>query len=270
MKKIIVIGDLHCGSRCGLTPREWQWNEFEDSTTKRAKFATLQKDIWNNFVQMLSQNAPYDYLFSMGDCVDGKGTRSGGTELITADMDEQTDMAVACHAEVKKYANKGFKQIGVWGTAYHVSPSGEEWDKLVYDRCGFDKHGWHEWPEVYDTIFDLKHHISSSGVPYSRHTASSREITWGALWNERGEKPKADVYIRGHVHYAQYCWTPMGAAMTTPALQGMGSKYGASRMSGVVDWGFVVITVEKGKGKYEVDFQTKTINSQIAKVTKLI
>ena len=35
--------------------------------------------------------------------------------------------------------------------------------------------------------------------------------------------------------------------MTLPALQGLGSKYGARQCSGVVDFGFVWMEINKGK-----------------------
>ena len=59
------------------------------------------------------------------------------------------------------------------------------------------------------------------------------------LWAARGEYPLADVIIRSHVHYHNFCGGSDWLAMTTPALQGYGSKYGARRCTGLVDVGMV-------------------------------
>jgi len=60
----------------------------------------------------------------------------------------------------------------------------------------------------------------------------------------RGEFPLAHIILRSHVHYHNYAGGPGWVAMTTPALQNYGSKYGARKMSGQVDIGFVVLTIQ--------------------------
>jgi len=268
MKRIIVIGDLHCGHRVGITPPHYQWHEAEDSSVKRNKWARIQKEMWKQFTASLMKHGPYDYVFSMGDNLEGKGSKSGGTELITSNLAEQADIAVAVHTEVEKHCNKGLQKIGIYGTPYHVAPTGELWDSIVYERSNFDKHGWNEWPQIYDTVFDLKHFISGSQIPHGRGTALLREFLWNVIWAERGEKPKANFFIRAHVHYHAFVGNTERIGLINPALQGMGSNYGAERFSGTVDWGFTVIDVEKNNrvSWRAITHKLPTQNAQVMKL----
>lgn len=268
-KRVIVINDSHCGHLAGLTPPQWQLNTYEESTTKRNKWATLQKELWNNYTNILERYKPFDVGLSLGDMIDGKGGRSGSTELITADRDEQIDMACEVHRQVQVRGNKKFEWIGVYGTGYHVSgEGGEDWEGIMAERAGFRKIGSHEWVDVNGCIFDLKHHIGSSQIPHGRFTAPAKDHLWNLLWAEKGYQPKSNVILRGHVHYFSYCGEQDWVAMTLPALQGMGTKYGARRCSGTVHWGLTIFDVESD-GTFSWEVPIIKINSQIAKAIKI-
>ena len=175
-KRIIVINDSHCGHLVGLTPPQWQLNEYDESHTKRNKWSVLQRELWQNFTNILEKYKPFDVGFSLGDMIDGKGSRSGGTELITADRDEQIDMACEIHRQVVMRGKKNFNWVGVYGTEYHASgEGGEDWEKILAERMGFAKMGSHEWVDVNGCVFDLKHHIGGSTVPYGRFTAPAKD-----------------------------------------------------------------------------------------------
>ena len=173
-KRILIITDTHCGHRSGLTPPPWQFGEYTKSGTKRNKWGVIQREGWKGFCDVLKRRGPFDYCFDMGDSIDGPGKRSGGTELITADCHEQAEIAVACRDKIRLHANKGYKIIGVHGTAYHTGDA-EDFDSIVADHAGYHKMGSHESVSVYGTVFDLKHHLGSSGIPHGRHTAAAKE-----------------------------------------------------------------------------------------------
>jgi len=244
-KRIIVIGDLHSGHVAGLTPPDYQYQEVEESSTKHNKWARLQKETWLQYCNIIELWKPFDIGFSMGDSIEGKGTRSGGTELLSSDRNTQVDMAVACHQKISDASRENFKWIGVYGTPYHTSgEGGEDWETMVAERCNFEKMGAHESVDVNGCIFDLRHYIGSSSIPHGRFTAPAKERLWNVLWNEKNLRPKADVILRAHVHYATFCGEPGWIAMTLPALQGMGSKFGARYCSGIVHWGVTIFDVE--------------------------
>ena len=266
-KRGIIISDPHCGHLTGLTPPAWQIKRPSKSKTKRNKWSVLQEELWKHYKSLLKKFGPFDFGFSLGDSIDGDGGRSGGVELITADREEQADMAVAVHDQVRLSANKGFEWVGVYGTAYHAGQS-EDFENIVADRAGFKKIGSHEWADVNGCIFDLKHHCGSSTIPHGRFTAPAKERLWNVLWAERELVPKARIILRGHVHYHAYCGEPGWVAMTLPALQGVGTKYGSRRCSGMVHWGLTVVDVDNDGG-FDWHSEVIQINAQKAKVVKI-
>lgn len=60
------------------------------------------------------------------------------------------------------------------------------------------------------------------------------------------------MFLRGHVHYFNYCGGSSGGrhwlAVTVPALQGPGSKYGVRQCSGTVDFGLIHFDVDDHGG----------------------
>lgn len=224
-KRVVVLSDLHCGSIVGLTPPAWHTGD------------ELQRDMWGWYQREMVELGAVDACFVMGDAIDGKGHRSGGVEQITTDLITQTDMATAAlrHVQAKNF-------VLVHGTPYHVGADGEDMERLIARELGA-RIGGHEWVDVNGCVFDLKHKVGGSGVPHGRHTAVARERLWNQLWHMRELAPKANVILRGHVHYHSFCGGPGWLAMTLPALQGPGSHYGVRQCSGLVDFGFVVFDV---------------------------
>lgn len=233
MKKVIAIGDLHCGSFSGLTPPAWHINEKRFKT-----ISALQKETWKRYNDLTIKYRNPDLLIVNGDAIDGKGERSGGTELITTDREEQVEMAVQC---IDKWNAK--KIVITYGTSYHAGLD-EDWEKAIADKIGAEIKN-HAFIDINGFIIDVKHHVQGSQVPYGRHTAVSRERIQNILWNERELQPKANIILRSHVHYHNYCGGSNWLAMTLPALQAAHTKYGARKCSGTVDWGIVIFNIAK-------------------------
>ena len=226
-KRCMVISDPHCGHCAGLTPPKWQ-QEF-------SSFYDQQGEMWEWYADKCKQLKP-DILFAIGDLVDGKGKRSGGTEQITTSFKEQLEMAEYCLDAT------GAKDIvAVYGTPYHT---GQE-----EDFEGFLKNikiGGHEFPKVHDIQFDLKHKIGSSSIPHGRYTALAKSRLWNQLWKDIDGQPKSDIIIRGHTHYFDYCGNNNFLAMICPALSGWGSKYGVRQCEGIVNTGLLWFDIYDG------------------------
>lgn len=245
-KRIVLIGDLHCGHRAGLTPPEYRFHSTSTEHIWR-KFTKVQKESWDRYQLIVKKLCPVDCLVVNGDAVDGRGERSGGVEQVTSDRSEQVKMAVAC---IDRW--KAPKIVMVRGTPYHVGEK-ESWedgaaDALREKGCEV-KIGDHEWVDVYGHIFDCKHHIGGSAVPHGRLTAIGRDEVWNALWHEAGLQPRADHVIRSHVHYHVWGGRMVGGQsvefVTLPALQAMGTRFGARKCSGTVDWGVIAYDIDK-------------------------
>lgn len=230
MKRGIVLSDLHSGHFVGLTPPEHQQGPARKQ----------QHTYWTFFAQKVKQYAPYDFCVVNGDAIDGRGAKSCGVEQLTTNRQTQAEWA---YQAIRLTKSAKTQYLMTYGTDYHVG-EGEDFEKDIAIQLGC-KIGAHEWLDVNGCIFDLKHHSGSSSVPHGRHTMVARERLWNHLWHDAGEQPRADVLIRSHVHYFNFCGGIGWLAMTTPALQGLGTRYGARRCSGTVDFGFIVFEVEE-------------------------
>lgn len=236
MKKILVVSDFHCGHKVGL-------NRPEHISGTRLPWQKANLAYWEWFSENVAKHGPYDIIFANGDLIDGKGQKSGGVEQITTNREDQVNMAIEIIEHIPK--KKGWKMVITRGTPYHAGDE-EDWENKIADHFKA-KIGEHEWVDVEGVVFDLKHHpAGGSSVPHGRHTAVARDRLWNVLWAEKKLQPKADIFIRSHVHYHNGAIGNGWLAMTTPALQGFGSRYGARRCSGEVDYGFVTFEVEKG------------------------
>ena len=231
---------------------------------KFQKWRAINDELWFAFESALKELPPIDFILANGDLIEGKGKRSGGTELLTPDRNLQCSMAVSVFDHLKPYCNPAVEIIGTYGTPYHAGEY-EDWEDQIAKTVGFRKMGSHEWYEVNGLVFDLKHAVGSSQVPYSRHTATAKEGTWNDIWAIEDMQPFADVILRSHVHYFQYSGNSRRLQMTLPALQGMGSKFGARKCSGLVDFGFIFFEIH-GKNKYQWYPFIIPIKAQKAKV----
>jgi hypothetical protein len=235
-KKILIIGDLHCGSMCGITPPDWFVSKGRNSF-----YANLQREMWDNYMEMCDSFGKVDALIVNGDVIDGKGTRSGGTEQITSDMFEQCDIAVNVLKELDA------KQLMfTYGTPYHTaSPNGEDFDKEVADRMNSPIQDELN-VNVDGLMFNVKHKVGSSSSPYNRAMPVGRHRLWEAIEALRTDTKPADVYVRSHVHYFSFCGESNWYGFTLPALQSSDTKYGARQCVGLTDWGMCLFYVDHG------------------------
>ena len=251
-KRVLLCSDFHCGHVVGLTHPTYQFRNSKSPHTKRNKFANVQDQCWRAFEQMLDICGRVDAVLFFGDSIDGKGRASGGTETITGSMEDQADMAVTVFDTMRlKVFKRGTKLIGVHGTPYHEASEGEDWGNVVAERADFDHFGAHEWVDIDGVVFDVKHKVGSSGIPHGRATAIQKSALWNRLWAAEDMQPNADVLARGHVHFYRHVdevSNGRGRHMATlPALQAMGSKYGARQCEGLVDFGIVFVDVRDGE-----------------------
>ena len=238
MRRILVVSDLHCGHRAGLTPPPWQYVVTPDEP-ERSRWGRYQRECWETYCRMVERVGAVDVLIVNGDAVDGHGSRSGGVELITVDMNEQAHMAAVCLSQIKAR-----EVLMIYGTPYHTGMA-EDYEDLVAAEIGAPRPRQAETIVVEGVHINIRHFVSSSIVPYGRHTAISRDKLWSWIWADMYRNQKPDIVIRSHVHYAALSYdTPLGYGIITPALQGLGGRYGSRRCPGWVDFGITLIEVD--------------------------
>jgi len=233
-KRVLVISDLHCGSRVGLTPSDYdQPVLFEHDL----KWGLQREEQWNwfsNKVKYLRDDHCFDLLIVVGDCVDGPSNRANGRDVIWPQPEAQVQMAT----RVIEYI-RAKEVVMVDGTTYHVANA----ERAVANNVNARLEG-HAFPIINGVQFDVKHKIGSSSVPHGRHTPLSKAIIWNQLHSEIAEdQPNADIILRGHVHYhigvSCVAKRRIVHAWTCPALQGLGSEYGDRECEGTVDYGLM-------------------------------
>lgn len=230
--RIVTISDLHCGHFLGLTPPEFQYNINSTKDSKFKNIAKIQNEMYGIFMDLLKPLQPIDICIVNGDAIDGDGNKSGGTELITTDRNDQIEMAKNI---IETIGAK--KNIFIAGTPYH-NGAVEDWEKVLAEKCDSEFYE-HEFLEKEGVVFDYRHFISRSSSPYGQYTPLAKEKIWNILMVASEEAPEADVVVRSHIHYHAECSTPDWRVLTTPALQARGSKFGNRKCSGSVHFGFV-------------------------------
>ena len=261
-----VFSDDHCGHAVGFTP---PWRDFEKPPQEpeyKAKAWAMRRAIFDWQDQILESLPPPDVVLINGDCVDGKGERSGGTEQHEIDENEQVNMA----AEVIKWrANRGSKKARVfmsYGTPYHTGRLQDN-ETPVAGLVGAEKIGGVDNIDIRGVIINYRHAVSRSIIPHGRFTSLAREKLWNDLWAVRGEYPSADIVIRSHVHYHVFCGTPDWLAFTTPACQGYGSKFGVRQVTGTIDVGFMTLDIY---GPGEIDWHAHVWRSPFQEAHKVL
>jgi len=261
--RMVVLSDEHTGHYTGLTAPEFQGKFVDDNVAKHNKLISIQKNMWNFFdveISKLKREKPIDICVNNGDAIDGNGWRSGGTELITSDRNKQVMMAKAVIDHVGAKNN-----IIIAGTGYHAGDAEDFEENLAHEVKG--KFESHSWLSINGKVFDIRHHVGSSSVPHGRFTPIAKEMIWAKLWAEVDLIPKPVHYIiRSHVHYFTCIDDGDCMAITTPALQGFGSKFGSRRCSGIPKIGFISFDI-KANGTVIMRKHFADLTQQKAKAT---
>ena len=265
MMRVMICGDLHTGHRVGLTHPKHQPICPEDAPHHLRKQANMRKNLWDWFAERVEHYRPIHRLIVNGDAVDGKGGRSGSTELLTADRDEQAQMA----ADAINWIGAS-EVYATYGTPYHVGTE-EDWENVVVAKLdNFRKIEAEGHYECNGLRVVCKHYIGNTASPTSRATALSNAQIKQMLWALRCQQPLANLIVRSHVHRC-VSFTDPGmnfAAWTTPALMGLGSKYGSRQCDGLpVDFGFLVVDVQDD-AHWGVHAEIMPLSTEAAAVNK--
>jgi len=235
-KRIVTVNDLHCGSRVGMTPAEWQGNP---NNTEDEPWVRIQQAQWKWYNAIMASLYPIDIGFVLGDIVDGKQSKNDGRDSIRTKRSAQVSMATQCLKVLK--AEKYFM---VYGSRYHV----RDWEEDVCDGIDGASLKSHSFVEIEcekgkNVTFDLKHKVGRSSIPHGRATAPARENLWNLINSGIGKEPNADFILRGHVHYFHAQKSLGSWIITCPSLQGFGSEYGMENFNDAIDFGIMCFDV---------------------------
>ncbi len=141
-KRMVVIADLHCGHEFGLTPPDW-WYRDDTEIMHLAKAGRFQRNLCQLYAKADEQLKPINLLVVNGDAIEGKGERSGGVELISADRNEQIQMAKTAIdlADARKVRL-------LYGTRYHVGKEDDFEAMLANTLKGSAEIGGHAFLDI--------------------------------------------------------------------------------------------------------------------------
>jgi hypothetical protein len=216
--------------------------------------------MYDQYLEWIAQNGPFDHVIVNGDAIDGTDKKGGGTECITTDRIEQ------CMIAEKALRDTGATSFHiVAGTPYHVG-NAEDFERVLATKMDASFHG-HAYFEIEGLNFNIKHKVAGASMPYLKATPLAKEIAQNRNWYLEGVEPKADVLIRSHVHHFTQVDVMGCLAFTTPSLQALGNRYGSRQCSGPVHFGLIVMEVENGGLSWKVCMANG--EDQKVKVTKL-
>jgi len=237
-KRAVVVADKHCGHEYGLTPPKYQ----RALSTRAGRFERAE---WGFYTTAIDRLKPIDILIVPGDCIDGKGERSGGVELITPDRHEQVKMAAECIA----YAEAPVVRI-TYGTRYHVGKE-EDFESILVESKALKDFDvtiqGHGFFNINGRAIDVKHKVGGSSIPHGRLTPLAKTVLWNKVWASEERQPKGEIFIRAHVHYYAYCGGKDWVAISCPAMT-YNSHFGIRECEGLVDVGLIVIDIDENGG----------------------
>lgn len=216
MKSLVVLSDVHVGSREAVSPLTFERTDggtYSANDKQRALFAH-----WSAVVKAWKNP---DILVLNGEPVDGQQPKDKGVGAWTTDWNDQINAAVQL---VKMF---GAKKIYVTrGSNYHVELGGVSIEEIFGERVGATRNPKGDgnfifnelFLDVEDTKFHFAHHVSGSlsGWMY-RSTPPAKEMMLAQL--NQSHKWPFDVLVRSHNHYYWFVGSSSKLALLTPAWQ---------------------------------------------------
>ncbi len=212
---VVIVSDTHCGSRLGLFPPdgiEIKNGQDKGNKVSPSPFQTWMMErwleFWNVFVPEATEGEPFDIVLN-GDLIDGRHHQQDS--LITNDLSEQVDIAVACFKSVfagKK--SKARRLFVVDGTECHCGLANET-QKFLASRwpVSADESGnlvrRELWLEIgqkgrHNALAHFLHHIGTTGTSAYETTAVHKELVEAFQEAARWHNRVPDIVIRSHRH----------------------------------------------------------------------
>lgn len=263
-KHCFIGSDSHCGHRVGLTPPSYLHVPPKTSNHQAIKQYRLRKILWNWFSKEVKSCGKFDWGLWDGDMIEGDNKKSGGIELIESDRDEQSYMAI----DIVKFVNAK-KNDFIAGTPYHCGPV-ESFERKIAKEFSSDLHNEGHF-DINGLMVVAKHFIGNSSSPVSQSTAITSAMIKQMLWAELKQQPRANLIIRSHIHKCISVSNPAynKAGWVTPALQGLGSRFGMIQYDGLpVAFGFLELFVES-RDNWGVKAHICPLSYQKATVVKI-
>lgn len=259
MVNILVLNDLHTGSKYGMLPPGFHTSDGSVRTQNAAQQWLWAS--WENFQEQVS-HMHIDQVIVNGDVIEGEWSRN--RKEISIPIHEQEEAAVFILRTLRNKLQKNNSSIPfiiVQGTEVHDGDGAEVLDsiaaRLNVDLTNTNVPGgyrsYQEWSQLLggNVYIHAQHHIGGGGG-FARGGPLEHEQIWCVYRSSRGEALPADLILRGHVHNFMHIDKDGCHMMTTPCWQ-VATRYArkGSAYKLIPSVGAVVITIDleaKAKG----------------------
>ena len=218
---ILVFNDLHSGSDFALVPKRliktpaqaWMWDRYQE--------------IVNHF-----KNISVDYLFAIGDMVDGYGKHNSIYNW-TTDVQIQADTAIEL---LRPFVKGNTKVFGVSGSGYHTGKgTGFDGDELVVEGLGgkFHKNTYYlSTPYGYIQFIHVAKNIKG-------------EVNTIRINNGESDGEKVKLLVAAHLHRVQEYREGSVKAIHCPCWQYNSDFMQGFGVSTPVDIGYTLIRIDE-------------------------
>jgi hypothetical protein len=246
--KILLLSDLHVGSKYGLWPSGMVQKDARTKEVTPLPQNAVNLAIeahWNKMLAQIKTDPP-DVVILNGDLIEGDQHREHGRGLMTNQISIQVKACVKIIKTIRKIVPKAPFYFTA-GTDYHQMPDGENadifiaeqfhaefGDELVVEECGvrlFCRH----------TIG-----ISNSAWQYMA-TAPGRDHM--LLYLNKGPEKygKIDIAVFSHRHQSAGVLFPSGMAIVTPCWQSKTPFAVKKGIVGTPDIGWIMLRITSPK-----------------------
>lgn len=182
------VSDLHTGSRSAVWVK--LYNELLASPGQLQLLESL-KDF-----QDKCKSAGVEAVGLLGDLIEGNNRKEMSLGLVTADLNEQMDVAVDL---LRPFYSQGEKCFGVCGTGYHRSLDTAT-EKYIIERLGGQYFGGIANREVTGTGKNFAMMHGEGGSLIYGATKLHRDQFERLQSVARGKMVKPDIILTGHLH----------------------------------------------------------------------
>ena len=211
-KRLLFMGDTHCGAVTGLLPPQYQSEETEP----------VAGPLWTWYSETVAEIGPVDALCLTGDLVDGPGVKDLGNGHVSTDTEEQANIAASALAIVKAR-----RTYAVYGTPYHTVTTWSA-ENMVARLIGA-RIADSQYLQVYGRRISIRHVVGRSDTPYGQGTLAHKELIRDLMTALQDRQEPADIVVRGHVHTYAAIDDGDRWGIIVPALQLPGSVFGRTQ-----------------------------------------
>jgi len=213
-RTLLLVSDLHVGSRWGLFPRDFQLSTGEVYQLNRGQEFLLS--CWGHMLTQMPKR--FDVLIVNGDAINGPNPKESARDQVEQDPEWQVRAALALLQPVAKRARETYL---TQGSTYHVGEAAKHEERLAWMLGAVpDPAGHYAWDwlvlDIQGVRLDIAHHQSVVmrylAVPLEREQQFDRMIA-----DLKGGS--ADLIVRSHAHRLMDLNVDGDLALGLPAWQ---------------------------------------------------